>query len=152
MPYYHLSGGRLGAGSIIQPGNFGRLIRLHGWNHNLAVREMALEAARLASFENLPSRFDSCFGFASLAEAQAFQAQINGFQTHLLYRVSIVGDAPIVGLTDSRLCGPGGELRHNWAEAYWNGMTLVEQGADIADGAWREMLTLSPLRIEERLD
>ena len=152
MPYYHLSGGRLGVGSIVEPGNWGRIIRRHGWNHTFAIREMALEAARLANFENLPSRLDSCFGFASLTEAQTFQAQIGGFQTHLLYRVSIIDDTPIVGLTDSRLCGPSGELRHNWADAYWNGMTMVEQGAEIADGTWREMLTLSPLRIEERLD
>jgi hypothetical protein len=113
---------------------------------------MALEAARLARFPNFPSRLDSCFGLPSLAEAQAFRGQINGFQTHLLYRVSIDGDAPVIGLTDSRLCGPNGALRADWADAYWEGMTLVEHGAEIADGTWREMLTLSPLRIEERID
>jgi hypothetical protein len=113
---------------------------------------MALEAARLARFENFPSRLDSCFGFVSLAEAQAFQTQINGFQTHVLHRVSIIGDAPIIGLTDSRMCGPTGELRPDWADTYWTGMAVIEQGAEVAEGTWREMLTLSPLRIEERLD
>jgi hypothetical protein len=152
MPYYHLSGGRFGAGSIVEPGNFGRIIRLHSWSHNLAIREMALEAARVACFPNMPSRLDSCFGFVSLDEAQAFRAQINGFQTHLLYRVSIEGDAPVIGLTDSRMCGPNGALRHDWADAYWEGMTLIEHGADVAEGTLRELLTLSPLRIEERID
>jgi hypothetical protein len=44
--YFHLSGAMVAPGSIIEPGNWGRMIRALGWQHNCAMREAALEGAR----------------------------------------------------------------------------------------------------------
>ncbi|GEM_PF-4765063 len=63
-------------------------------------------------------------------------------------------------ITDSRLCGPQGDLRDNWADVYW--MEYDQQPKSLPGIDWapniteqnrlREMLTLSPLKIEERLN
>jgi hypothetical protein len=48
MPdYYHLHGGLLAPGSTILPGNYGRIIRAYGWQHNMAVRETATDTSAL---------------------------------------------------------------------------------------------------------
>ena len=48
--YYHLSGALLELGSIILPGNWGRVLTAIGWGHGQSLREMALEDARAARY------------------------------------------------------------------------------------------------------
>ena len=151
MTYYHLAGGKLGPGSIVDPGNWGRIVRIHGWNHTAATREMALEGARISKFSAFPSRLDCCFAFASLDEAKAFQTGPNGFNTHLLYRVTLIDPFVLTGITSWALSFFNGALRHDWADDYWRAMKRIQAGVAVGVGEGREVLTLSPLRIEECL-
>ena len=63
--FFHLSGGLLGEGSVILPGNWGRILRAYGWQHPQAAKEMILEAARLRIAPGKPSRLECCFAFPS---------------------------------------------------------------------------------------
>ena len=157
--YFHLSGSLLAPGSIIMPGNWGRIIRALGWQHPLALREMALEDARLGRHSHRPSRLDSAFVMPTLGEARDFRRLFGGFGSHLLYRVTLCEPDAVSHLTDSRLCGPVGPIRHDWADIYW--LDADVQAASIPGMDWaaategvqlREILTLSALRVEERLD
>lgn len=157
--YFHLSGAMLSVGSIVLPGNWGRVIRAHGWQSNIALREMALEQSRLAGFSHRPSRLDSVFVMLTVEEARNYQKLVQGFQFHLLYRVSLLDPLAPSHVTDSRLCGPSGTLRPDWADAYW--MDAEAQAAALPGVDWaatqremqaRELLTLSALRVEECLD
>lgn len=105
---------------------------------------------------------ESAFVFLTLDEARAFRQQNSGqggFGQHLLYRVSLSDPTALSHVTDSRLCVPQGAFRHDWADVYW--MDFDAQAAAIPGIDWlavtnrvplREMLTLSQLVIEERLD
>ncbi len=157
--YFHLSGAMLVPGSIIMPGNWGRIIKALGWQHSLALREMALEQARLAYNPDLPSRLDAAFVMPTLEEAQMFRANTQGFQQHIIYRVTLCDPSARSHLTDSRLCMPQGAIRADWAVVYW--LDSKAQAAAIPGIDWtaatkgiqlREMLTLSQLRVEERLN
>jgi hypothetical protein len=159
ISYFHLSGAMLAPGSIIMPGNWGRMIRAIGWQHSLAMREMALENAWVMSYPNRPSRLDASFVLPTLDEARNFKQRIGGFANHLLYRVTLCDPTALSHVTDSRLCAPTGNIRNNWADVYW--MDFEAQAAAIPGIDWaaatgglqlREMLTLSQLRVEERLD
>ncbi|MBR2535620.1 MAG: hypothetical protein IKE66_06060 [Hyphomicrobium sp.] len=160
MDYFHLSGVPLAVGSIIEPGNYGRIVRAMGWRHSFAYREMALESARLTRFAHLPSRLDAAFVLLTLEEMREFQ-RLNSanFQNHIQYRVTLCDEKAASNVTDSRLCNPAGSLRADWADVYWldiKAQSTAIPGVDWATAAvpaqLREMLTLSQLRIEERLD
>jgi hypothetical protein len=153
---FHLSGANLAPGAVILPGNWGRVVRAYGWQHSHALREMALEAARLAYFPHRPSRLDSAFAIPTVEEARKFRQHVAGFGQHLLYRVSLCDPNAASHLTDSRLCAPQGSIRPDWANVYW--MDIGAQAAAIPGIDWhaasggmqlREVLTLSALRVEE---
>lgn len=159
MDFYHLLGASLAVGSIIEPGNFGRIVRALAWQHGHAFREMALEDARLARFPHRPSRLDCAFCFITDDEARRFRTSIQGFAQHILYRVSLVDPKAASHVTDHRFCTGQGTFRANWADIYW--MDFNAQAAAVPGINWttakgghdlREMLTLSQVRIEERLN
>jgi hypothetical protein len=159
MTFYHLSGAQLAFGSVIDPGNWGRVVRAWGWRHGQTLREMALEDARIARFPTRPSRLDSAFVFLTIDEARNFRARSDGFLQHILYRVTLVDPGAASHVTDSRLCTPHGDLRSNWADVYWIDYPVqaaavpgIDWAAQIRAMELREMLTLSQLRIEERLN
>ena len=85
--YFHLAPILLAPGSIIEPGNFGRLIRLHGEAHPLYRREMAYEAVRQNSFHDRVSRLDCLFCFPTQQEAELCRAHIHGYADSILYEV-----------------------------------------------------------------
>jgi hypothetical protein len=154
---FHLSFSTLSPGAIIPPGNWGRLIRAAGWTHIEAVREMALEDARLSRFPHRPSRLESAFVFLTEREAHNFRTMNSAFRHHILYRVSLAKPPADSHVTDSRFSHPYGTLRHNWADAYWLDISLQRAaipGVDWNHNTWtielREMLTLSELIVEER--
>ena len=157
--YFHLSGAMLATGSTIMPGNWGRIIRAFSWRHTLALREMALEQSRVTKFPDRPSRLDAAFAFATLSEANTFrQVNANGFGNHILYRVTMLSPDLPIHITESRLCGPAGNLRENWADAYW--LDEAAQPTAVPGLDWqqftggtpmREVVTLSALQVEERL-
>jgi hypothetical protein len=63
--FFHSSPVLLSPGSIILPGNYGRIIRLIGPQHPLHARETVLENVRVQHFPEKPSRLESCFACTS---------------------------------------------------------------------------------------
>ena len=162
--YFHLAGTLISNGSIIDPGNYGRIIRMHGWAHTQALREMAIETARLARFPEMPSRLDCCFAFLTAAEARFYQGTVAGFGYHILYRVSLAQKNAKVHIANYKGLIPIGQLNGTWPDSYWKpdpdanwqlaasaDPPIIEQMA-MRGELTREMLTLSPLVVQERLD
>ena len=117
----------LEVGSIILPGNFGRIIRtqVNGGNI-LLLREYIYEEVRKRDYPDKPSRMESCFLCQDLNSALLF-AQPNRFDfnpTQLLYEVEILNpDAPI-HIAPIELVGvnPNANAWNAWTSAaknYW---------------------------------
>lgn len=60
-------------GSVVEPGNYGRIVRHHGQEHHLWGREELLERVRQADFPTKPSRLTSAYYCPEVADAQWFQ-------------------------------------------------------------------------------
>lgn len=159
-PYYHLCPVELRAKSVILPGNWGRIIKRAGWAHNLAMREVALEYARQAQPSYLPSRLECAFAFLTSEEARLFWVEERkGSVFDVLYRVSLADPKEVTFVTDWTLVAPAGDVGSGWADRYWSQPARVEShgpspigGIMQVAGQRREVLTMSPLVIEERLD
>ena len=62
MPtYFHFVPILLEPGSVVVPGNFGRIMNIVGATHDLWAREMALEAVRAQHYPGKPSRLSANF-------------------------------------------------------------------------------------------
>jgi hypothetical protein len=121
---------------------------------------MALEDARRSRYAHRPSRLDSVFVFLDVTEARNFRQRIPAFASHILYRVSLTDPGALSHVTDTRLAGPQGSLRHDWADLYWmdfDPTTFAVPGYEswqIATNGYvqeREMITLSDVRVDETL-
>jgi hypothetical protein len=96
---FHLAPGRLGPDSIIEPGNWGRLLRryenasttnqLFGqvW---ILTRELVLELERERSFQDRPSRMMATFGFRTREHAEQYRAEHDRPRAQVLHRVELV--------------------------------------------------------------
>jgi hypothetical protein len=56
--------------------------------------------------------------FLDVTEARNFRQRIPAFASHILYRVSLTDPGALSHVTDTRLAGPQGSLRHDWADLY----------------------------------
>lgn len=139
---FHLCGVPLGPGSIVKAGNWGRVVSLHGWRHDQALREAALESARLAKYPYRPSRLASAFCFSTAAEAKNFRAAYPGFAAHVLYEVTVADPTKPQHLVHSYLCTPQGPYRPNWAEVYWEDIA-------VQDAELKKMGVVLPLLLRE---
>jgi hypothetical protein len=72
MVLYHCSPIWLEPGSVIRPGNYGRIIWLLGPNHPHWRREQALEQIRAAEFPDKPSRLTSAYTCLGLDATRLF--------------------------------------------------------------------------------
>ena len=152
--FFHLTGATLDPGSVIRPGNWGRVVQLFGWKHTSALREMALEAARLAHFPDRPSRLACAFVCLNEVEGRAYQ-HTNNLMGHVLHEVVLVHESMAPFVTSWGLVSPSGNLRSNWADAYWDGVSYkgVHCNGELFEGVpAREGLTLSPLRVLRAVD
>lgn len=154
MSLYHYSAVQLQPGSVIDPGNYGRILRLYphdgnpgnGWK--LAV-ELAFEAVRHEVNQTLPSRLDSCFYFDGLEHAQA-GLQLLGFNMNLLYEVKLVNPEAPVHRAEIALINAA--YRSEAHRSFW------PKVQDLAKSYWAgavastpELLTTSPLKIVARV-
>lgn len=78
MTYFHLAPNHLAAGSVIEPGNWGRIVRDHTVAADEAVlgrlyRELAFEHARKHMMPAAPSRLNCIFLFQTEQCARSFQ-------------------------------------------------------------------------------
>lgn len=87
--FYHIAPITLGEGSIIMPGNWGRMLMLHNELNPTLFREHVFELVRLRDFPGKPSRLNCVFAVETLEEAARYRAahQQNG----LIYEVCVDG-------------------------------------------------------------
>lgn len=155
---FHFTMTRLGVGSVIQPGNWGRLLRryendttpgrnLFG-NAWILARELTFENVRLREFSSLPSRWECSYSLTTEADARVYQQRTDPPQAQVLHRVQLV-DASLpshIGAIDMTNypppCVSFMETTEHRSRMYWSG-----QG----DGL-KELLSLSPLKVVECLD
>lgn len=91
---FHWSPIRLREGSIVEPGNFGRMIRRYrpdqfgdGWR---LARELLFEQAREAYAPKAPSRLNACFMCPTYDDAMRYQAAYDPHFLQVLHEVEIV--------------------------------------------------------------
>ena len=94
--FFHCAPLPLGAGSVVQPGNWGRVLRLYAWNPNQIVlnawREALLEQAHDIYAPQKPSRLAATFALPSQQEAVEFRNK--HATTSLIYEVEPVSLNP----------------------------------------------------------
>jgi hypothetical protein len=126
VTYFHCAPVGLEPGSIIRPGNWGRILLLYEQTNNSlninAIREVTFELARLAYAPNKPSRLECIFAVLSLSEAITFR---NTYQkTNLIYEVVPVVDQFKTHLGDYVLAVKPHPIRYfqnmlDMARDYW---------------------------------
>lgn len=154
MPtYFHYHPTLLGDGSIIMPGNFGRLINSYRPNemNNNVTRELVFELVRHNGYNNRPSRFDCAYAFQDLESAKTGALSLGS--RDVLYEVELVDKEPMflgsmsLVNTVSTITGaafiPACTMI---AQRYWAGLS-VEGAPDV-----REVLTMSRMRVLRRVD
>ena len=155
MPLYHSSLSLLGPGSIVVPGNYGRIIRIVGESHRLWGREQTLEEVRKLEFPHKPSRLDSAFAYTSLETAKFHMnlPQVRGQLFPILYEVEKVDENAPEHRADYNVVQPlprRPETMSEIARLYWTaGLWTSTVGGPNTKS--EEMLTLSPLRIVRML-
>src|ERR1700681_2787150 len=100
--YLHFAPLRLAPGSVIQPGNWGRVLhryenatvtqQLFG-NAWILARELKFENVRLQNFPEKPSRFDAAFCCIDENGARVYQAKVDFPRIQVLHRVEFVNRA-----------------------------------------------------------
>ncbi|ODP31554.1 hypothetical protein [Pandoraea sp. ISTKB] len=152
--FFHLCSTKLGVGSLIEPGNYGRIMRLYMADANVGsawkvAAEQTLELERIKHFGAKPSRFESSFAFLSRSDALAQRGALGG-NVCMLYEVELENpEAPRhIGIFDLVSAAyrahpeqPFLPRVEETARQYWSG-----QG----EGT-RELLTTSRLRIVSAL-
>lgn len=142
----------LSPGSVITPGNFGRVIEQYRPNSitGMASRELSFEVARLRLFPHLPSRLKALFLFGSLDQARLYLNQ--HAITSVIYEVELVDETLPLFFGDMRLVRidfPSDDIAAipymiNIGALYWN--STHERDSNI------EILTESPARIIRMID
>ncbi|WP_426615355.1 DUF2441 domain-containing protein [Bradyrhizobium sp. McL0616] len=150
-PYYYLASLSLEPGSIIRPGNWGRIIERYETpsavrqtfgNLNTVARELLFEMVRLETFPDRPSRLRAAFCCPALADMQFYRAKIDPHGFQIIYEVELLEpDQPthiaplaMVDFAEGSLFLSETSAR---AQRYWTGHP---------DGP-QEIVTLSPLKI-----
>jgi hypothetical protein len=119
MPF-HFNSSLLESGSIIRPGNWGRLVQLVGQRHTEWKRESVLERIRKTEFAHLPSRFDCIFFFNDAAEASHYNATQNQMRFMILYEVEVLDLKACQHAADWKGTGPYND-DDEWVRRYWRG-------------------------------
>jgi hypothetical protein len=149
----HLSSTALGPGSIVLPGNWGRVFGVLGWKHNRSVLEMALEASRKRVSPGAPSRLEAAFLCPTMqASANYLPASFlfpDGETMALPYEVELVDpqSPSILAYWHMVSPSPGSPLTDDWSDAYWATAVPLSAWQTIGDLNSREVLTTSALRI-----
>jgi Protein of unknown function (DUF2441) len=144
MPYFACTI-MLDRGSIIRPGNWGRIVGLVGPNHPEWKREMILEEIRKSEFPLLPSRLECAFVIDELGEAQYYAANFS--RLALLYEVTLIDDGEPSHEADWKGTGPY-DHTNDWARRYWRGDLMPHPETALK---LRERLTLARLQIEKQI-
>jgi hypothetical protein len=143
MPF-HFNSSLLEPGSIIRPGNWGRIVRAFGGRHPEWERERILERIRQTEFAHLPSRWGCVFFFENASEAEHYSVTHNANGILLLYEVEVTNPQACQHVADWKGTGPYDS--DEWARRYWHGDVMPGRGP--APGPLcREVLAVTSLRI-----
>lgn len=145
-PYFWICGLDIRPGAVIEPGNWGRIVRFRGTGHPAIGRELLFERIREEINPNAPSRFDCAFVCPTSEGAERFRRAIRNRWSDLTYEVELENpDAPFfvakIDLIDQYQNAPTTD-HAALARQYWEGTDSTNPSAEI--------LTLSPLRITRR--
>jgi hypothetical protein len=151
MPHFHCTSSPLGIGSIIEPGNWGRIIANFGWKHACANREVTLEYVRQTEFTDKPSRLRSVFLLDDETEARFYAASDGRGTTMIPYEVEVLNQSAPIHNADWRHVNPEGPLDMEWARNYWRGIQFTRHTNVEWDVACREVICESAIRIIRRL-
>lgn len=153
---FHMTAIRLEPGSIIKPGNWGRILRryqrIHANNQSfgdpwILSRELIFEMVRRQSYPDKPSRWESAFCFLSPDDIAPYRQVNDSGKLNIVYRVEIVDDdAPkhFGGLDALSWLPEGGVFVENYeaiAAMYWSQPLPGPQ----------ELVTTSRLRVLEEI-
>jgi len=75
MPLFHCTHRKLESGMIIQPGNWGRIIRKQRETHQCWEREQVLERIRIEHYPKKPSRFESTFACETIEAIRCYKGK-----------------------------------------------------------------------------
>lgn len=92
--FFHIAPTMLSPGSIILPGNWGRVFKTHTVdkiNPHIFIRESTFELIRSLEFCDKPSRLDALFAFDDIECARKFINEA-GRQSEIIYRISVETD------------------------------------------------------------
>jgi hypothetical protein len=125
--YFHCSPITLSPGSIIHPGNWGRVLHLYETNNPTqvqlnAIREALLELSRQAIAPNKPKRIESVFTLLNLGDAIAFRNKHQ--RTSVIHEVVPVVENPNTHLGDYEIAitpfqGQYFQQMFDFPRAYW---------------------------------
>ena len=157
--YYHFASCKLAPGSVVLPGNWGRMLRKCNYpapnsqyfgNPWVLARELLFDIIRMNHFPDRPSRLECAFCCPSIEDARAYQngSGVDPFCMSLLHRVELV-DPSLPGHTAFIKCT-------NWPSPNTSFLNVLQQQAKAywageGDGP-REFLTMSGLKIVENID
>ena len=149
--YYWLCSYPLGAGSIINPGNWGRMVKHYtpqrASNPWLALKEYIFENVRLRNYLDKPSRLESIFLCESLENLQRFKSECNGSRDlDLAFEVEILEEKANIFRTDWQFVNISQaesikDLEKK-ADVYWNPQGEIKNP---------EILTTSKIRVLNQL-
>jgi hypothetical protein len=161
MRLFHSSPILLAPGSIVEPGNWGRIEKTEILSNFLIVNYL-LELERKSNHQNKPSRMKSCFACPHETFVHSYLQQ-TGKHVDLIYEVEIVdSSAPTFttywNLTETPALPNGSQLPGlTWlntveaqAKQYWN----WDKNPIYVPGVygWLESIIASPIRIISRID
>lgn len=156
--YYHFCPTLLSPGSIIEPGNFGRIIRDVGDRHPLYQRETLYEEIRQRDFPGKPSRLKSIFLYRTELEAALgsflISRQSGQPETAVLYKVTLSNNLDVHRFCLSLGYGKDG-FNTESAVRYWRGIkhlkTYIEP-LDIAVEFPDEYLSEQCIRVVSKVN
>ncbi|MNJ28716.1 hypothetical protein D3C77_232620 [compost metagenome] len=121
MIVYHAAPMILSEGSVIQPGNWGRMLSMYNEANHVFFREYVLEETRASLFPTKPSRLDALFAVPTLEGAWAYRQANCPF--NLIYELDVdVEEHQIHVGSYSMQLPPGPDLASrvkNLALNYW---------------------------------
>jgi len=144
MPYYFCCSYPLRANSIVEKGNWGRMLKLE----NEVPLETTFERIRQQEFPDHPSRLECMFLCPTLESIRFFLSQ-TGRKWDLIYEVELVNTNANIfeadwTILDRELLNTE-ERREEAARRYWNSETVVDENR-------KEILVDSAIRILRRID
>ena len=142
--YFYCCSLPLMAGSVIKPGNWGRIIKTYSPQSSpnvwLFIRELIFEQVRRENFSTKPSRFESIFLCLDQNSIRDFK-QTTSRSLDLIYEVVVLDEQEPTHIGDWALCNIQNNDNYSTfvdrAKMYWSGENIAKP----------ELVTTSPIKI-----